>query len=106
MTAFLPANIPSTIQTIEQLVVWGMEILQTNFSEVNCVEFLDENGEPLPRRVIESNTFFYTALNPGEHRHSARISVKVRAEYKTTGRVWDHVATFGDTPIPVGMKAA
>lgn len=106
MTAFLPANIPGSIQTIEQLTVWCTEILQVNFPNSECIEFLDEDGDPLPRRIVESNTFFYTAPNPAEFRHSARISLKVRPEWKTTGRVYDHIEPIGSTPIPAGMKAA
>lgn len=104
MTQFLPTQIPETITTVEQLVVWGMEILQYNYPNELAIEFLDEAGEPIDRRVVEAGIFFYTAPFPPEYRHSSRLTVPVNKDFKTTGHTWDHVEPIGNLPIPVGMK--
>lgn len=105
MTAFTATQIPVTIRSVEQLVVWGMEILQHNYPSLEVVEFLDDNGDPVSRRAVESNKFFYTAPNPAQWRHSSRLSVPVSNQHQVSGHIWNHVKEFGDLPIPAGMAA-
>lgn len=104
MTKFLPADIPASITTVEQLAVWCAEVLQNLYPNTLVIEFLDEAGEPIDRRAIEAGLFFYTAAFPPEWRHSSRLSVTVAKDFQATGRIWDHVGILGDSPIPTGMR--
>lgn len=104
MTRFLRTDIPETIVDVEQLIVWGMKILQYNYPETTYTEFVDDDGEPLPRRAVEANEFFYTAVKPGQWRHSARISLELAPEHNVSGKIWDHVQPLGQKAIPAGMK--
>lgn len=97
-------DIPSNIQTVEALTVWCMEVLQNAYPEAETIEFLDENGDPLPRRTVEANKFFYTAVTPGVWRHSSRVSIEIDKAHQVSGHVWDHAKPIGNAAIPAGMK--
>jgi len=104
MTAFAPTDIPANIQTIEKLAVWCAEILQYLYPNAMVTEFLDEDGEPVKQRMIQSNKFFYDGVDPAEWRHNSRLSLQITSQHQVTGRVYNHVLDVGQLPIPAEMK--
>lgn len=106
MTSFSKAQIPDSITTTEALAVWVAEIHQYLYPNTFCVEYLDNDNLPIKRRVIESNQFYFTAPNPAEWRHASRHSIKLKPQFKTRGRVWEHAEEIGEEEIPFSMTQA
>lgn len=106
MTPFNKNQIPASITTTEALAVWLAEIHQYNYPEILCVEYLDNDNLPIRRRVVEANQFYFTAPQPAEWRYASRQSIKLKPQFKTSGRVWDHVEVIGNEEIPYAMTAA
>lgn len=105
MTLFLTTDIPDEIQTIEQLLVWGSEILQYLYPNTQVTDSIDSNGDPQKSRVIESNKFFFTATETGVWRHAARHLIDLDNNHLATGRLWNHAKSLGNGVIPVEMKS-
>ena len=106
MTNFLKTEIPDEIQTIEQLSVWCTEILQYLYPDMQVPDGFNEDGTISKARVIESNKFFFTVTDAGVWRHAARHFLELNKNHLSGGRIWQHVRSLGDEPIPAGMKKA
>lgn len=105
MTRFLPSEIPEQIQTIEQLMIWGNEILQNLYPNQTVVAQIDpQTGEDIKVRQVEANKFYYTAPEIPEWRYTARQEIKLHSDHQRYGRLWDHALSFGDLAIPQQMK--
>lgn len=104
MTRFLTSEIPESIQTIEQLIIWCGEILQNLNPNLTCVETLDQNGNEIKVRRIEANKFYYTAPQVPTWRYLTRIEVDISSNHQVFGRLWDHAIILSDLPIPQQMK--
>lgn len=104
MTQFTPSMIPSSIVTTEALAVWLAEIHSYLYPNAESIEFVDQNGEQVARRLIESNKFLITAVEPAEWRHLSRLSVRLRPEHQVQGRLWEHVQILGDLAVPLSMR--
>lgn len=104
MTRFLPEQIPVGIQTIEQLIVWGGEILQNGYPDQTVIINLDEDGNEVKARDVEASKFYWTAPDPAEWRYSARFEIKLSPNHQVYGRIWDHAQPLGNFDIPAQMK--
>jgi hypothetical protein len=95
MTAFVPANIPSRITTIEALNVWTSEILRT----YNPVESIRETE--LIKTPIASNV--QVPMADGQVRNISRLNIPLNPLYGSNGRkIWENttelsVVTLGTT---------
>ncbi len=105
MTDFALTDIPPNVRTVEKLAVWCAEVLQNLYPNATVVDFLDENGEPVQSRAIQSNKFFYDAVAPAEWRHASRMALRITNQHQVSGNVYNHVIDLGQLPIPAGMKA-
>lgn len=103
MTAFTPADLPPTINSVEKLAVWAAEVLQNLYPNLTTVEFLNESGTPQNSRVVESCKFFLTAPNPPEWRHLSRFSFRLSPNHQVEGKIWEHIQDLGTSAIPTGM---
>lgn len=104
MTLFRRELIPDEIQTLEQLMIWGGEILQNAYPDVTVVTNLDENANEIKARAVEASKFYWTAPDPAEWRYSARFEIKLSANHQIYGRIWEHALPIGNATIPLQMR--
>lgn len=98
-------EIPPSVTTLEQLISWGIETAQYLYPDLTSTETLDDNGDPVKFRCVESHKLFITATATGVRRHIGRISLEIKPEYAISGKVWNHVKVLGDATIPVAATA-
>jgi len=104
MTPLTKEDIPATVNSVEKLAVWCAEVLQNLYPDVKYNEFTDDDDNPVSRRCIEANKFFYIAIDPGQWRHSSRLSVRLSNQHQIRGKIWEHALSLGETEIPSGMR--
>jgi hypothetical protein len=105
MTVLQKAWIPNDIDSVEKLIVWGLEILQYRYPNVLYTDSLDQNGEDLNLRVVEGNNFFLTASTTPEYRYLGRVAVKISPDYKLYGKIWNHAIAFDNPASPQSVPA-
>ena len=103
MTLFSASDIPASIKTYEQLMVWNASVLAYLHPEMTQIEALDVNGNPIEVRAITGNSFFNTATAPSQWLFIGRISAEVLADH-VAGPTWNYVKSFGDATVPVFFK--
>lgn len=104
MTALAKTDIPATIDSVEKLAVWCLEVLQHLYPNTVVVELLDDNGKPVQSRVIESTKFYLTAPATPHWRHIGRSSIQLAAAHQVSGKIWQHAQDLGNLAIPAGMR--
>lgn len=100
MTKLEKAWIPNDIDSVEKLIVWGMEILQYKYPETTYIDSLDQNGEDLDLRVAEGNPFFLTAPSPAEYRYLSRSAIKLSPDHKLYGKLYQHALPIDNPANP------
>ena len=104
MTDFSRDMIPGDCDSLEKLSVWVAECFAYLYPETYCFEFLDENNEPYPRTVVECSSFYFTALKPGQYRHTYRHSIELSPDFRFGGQVHKYAKPLGNLAIPGRMK--
>lgn len=104
MTLFTRNDIPDDCQLVEQVVVWGMQILQFNYPDLTFTAALDDNGDPVKIRNIEANDYYYTAPSPAQWAYAGRILVPLNPAFQVEGKTYKHAKSFGDAPIPPQLR--
>lgn len=103
MTTLNQAWIPADIDTVEKLYVWCSEILQYSYPNLLYTDSLDQNGEELKLRVIESNPFFLTAPEIPEYRCLLRGAVKLSPNHKLGGKLYQFALPFDNPSSPIAV---
>lgn len=106
MTQFSREMLPPNITSVEALIIWCGEVMQKSYPNATAVEFLDDLGNPVERRVVESGRYFYTAADPPEWRYSCRFTIKLGEDHQVSGPAWIHALSVGDKTVPLSMRAA
>lgn len=102
MTAFVAADIPSSIVTVEQLVAWGTRILQRN----NPALLITEVAGSSPELQISSNPFPVLADPSDFHtRLVSRVSFRLASNWDTK-KLWLGVQEFSVTAIPADLRGS
>jgi hypothetical protein len=104
MTQLIRDQIPLNIGTVEQLIVWGTEVLNNLYTDIKAVEGLDIEGQPVKARVVDVTRFYVDTANDKGWRYVTRFSFPLRKEYQQEGKVWQHIASVGDLPVPPPMR--
>jgi hypothetical protein len=101
MTAFQTSDLPSTINTVEKLVVWGQTVLNNLYPEVTSVEATGK-----AERVAQSGPFEVTAVEPTQWRSIGRTSIPLnRSWQRGVGKMWTHAEDIGSASIPTEFKS-
>lgn len=99
MTAFVIADIPTNIVTIEQLNAWTTMCLAELFPAVDAVE-----GVNAAFRAAQSGVFYIAATN--EYRHVGRTSLKIQNAHLTGAlKSWMYAEQLGTTALTPAMKS-
>ena len=100
MTAInITTDIPSTITTLEQLVVWGGNCLFNLNSNVTAVE-----GDNYSQRACQAGTYYISSTD--KTRHVGRQSIELSADHAVGGlKPWAYALPISDKPLTATMKA-
>lgn len=96
MTAFVPANLPSGVGTVEELVAWGGSVL----AQVNAATQIQTSaGQTEP--VCAVQTFRFPFLTVAPERLIVVAYLPLTAGWRTGGKLWNQgVAEISVTAIP------
>jgi hypothetical protein len=100
MTALnIATDIPSQIDTLEKLMVWGSNCLTNLNSTVVAIE-----GENYSQRASSSSNFYIASVD--KIRHISRQSIEVTADSLIGGpKPWSYALPLSDKPLTAAMKA-
>lgn len=100
MTALnLATDIPSEINTVEQLAVWCGNCLTNLNSNLNAVE-----GENYSQRAAQSGEYYVAPVD--KTRHISRLSIEVSQDHLIGGaKPWKYALPLSDKPLTAAMKA-
>lgn len=100
MTAFVAADLPATINTVEKLHAWSSTVLNHLYPNDTVVEAAGSAN-----RVMTANPFYIVETeNPG-WRYITRASFGLNANWQRTGKVWEHATDLGSSSIPAEFKS-
>lgn len=95
MTAFSPAQLPASVDTVEKLAAWSTAILAELNKDVVATE-----GTNSTQPAATSNVFFVPSGPPQpEHRVIARISILLENDWRS-GPLWENVSNLSNAVIP------
>lgn len=100
MTAFSTGDLPTSITTVEQLLVWASTVLNDLYPSTTVVEAVGQS-----QRVIESGPFYITASDPNTWRLITRSSIALAPQWRRTAKLWQHAQEIGTTAIPSEYKS-
>lgn len=95
MTAINSAQIPNTLQTIEQIHAWSGTILNDLYLSQTAVE---DTGTAA--RVIQQSPFLVTATQSPTWRLVTRSSFVLSSNWRRQGRLWLNVSPLGSSAVP------
>ncbi len=97
MVAFVPANLPSSINTVEKLNAWSANILAMNVGDTRLIEEEGYQATYMATTPI--------AQTPGQGvRMVTRISIPMLPGYSTAaGKLWTQVGEISTAPIPAAF---
>jgi hypothetical protein len=99
MTAFIPANLPASVDTLEKLSVWSSLALQAISPNVFVVE-----GQGYTERVAQANPYYVPS--DLKHRMVSRQSIQMDAAYLAGGqRLWTYALPITATAIPANFTS-
>ena len=94
MTAFTTSQIPSSVNTLEKLVLWATTALQY----INPTT-VSEEGEGFVEKAVSSNTFYVQSAN--RHVFLGRVSIGVSPDRIVGGaKHWTYAQELSQDPIP------
>jgi hypothetical protein len=99
MTAFNKNNIPTSVDTLEKLVVWGGLALHALNKTVTAIE-----GAGSPSRVAQFGV--YTVETNNTNRVILRQSLEINDDYAFDGKpVWENAKDLSTDSIPAEFLA-
>lgn len=100
MTAFTPSDLPTQINTLEEVAAWAVAVLSSLYPS----EFVIE-APRVEEQVATSNPFQILATGVPEWRLISRTSLKLPDNWQGRGRPWELVQEIGTIPIPTEFKS-
>jgi len=101
MTTFTPGNIPSAVNTIEELVAWGM----SGLAEINPnVLVTTSAGTAEPVAQVQTFRFPNQLTNP--ERLICVAYLPLVANWRSQGKIWSNgIAEISTTALPTTFTA-
>lgn len=101
MTALnLSTDIPSSINTVEKLIVWSNALMSELYQETLVVEAVN-----VQERVFQYSPFLVTAVDPSIWRVINRSSIELDKNWRRQGKIWTYAKEVGTIPIPTDFKS-
>lgn len=99
MTAFSPADIPASVNTLEELVVWSATILNELYPDSSVSESIGRSN-----RAVDCAPFYVDAANPPGWYTIGRFTLLMTATWRQSGKPWSQVQEIGQLAIPANYK--
>lgn len=98
MTAFSPANIPSNVDTLEELLVWAGSALAEVNPNVN-IQTTQSQAEP----VVSAQTFRFENQPTDPERFIVVAYLPLNANWRSAGKVWSTgIKEISAAALPAG----
>lgn len=95
MVAFSPSNLPSSVNTVEKLMVWGASILQELHFQMEVQE-----SPGVIEKVAVAQLFPTNVNGAYSHRMACRASVPMSGTYLQGGKIWTYAQDLSNASIP------
>ncbi len=100
MTVFSASDIPPTVDSYEKLAVWLSTVLNDLYPTLTIVE-----GAGAGQRAAQSAPFLISNVDPPTWRCIGRFSIELDANWRSSGKIWEHAKPLGTAAIPAAYKA-
>lgn len=101
MVAFSSADLPSSINTLEKLLIWNTTVLQHLHPTLTSIESTG-NAE----RCAAAAPFFITATDPAVWRFITRNSIALDSNWQRgTAKIWTFARDLSSASIPAEFKS-
>jgi hypothetical protein len=97
MTAFVKADLPADVLTVEQVFAWSLSVLEFNLGSLSYPETIAGNEYYVSNKTGR-------ALD-GTLRRIGRVSLELTADYQTRP-IWKAVKELNTGTIPAAFKIA
>jgi hypothetical protein len=99
VTQFVPANLPSGVGTVEELVAWGISAL----AQMNSGVLLQTTpGQTEP--VSSAQTYRFPFLETNQERLICLAYLPLTADWRTGGKIWNSgIGEISNTALPPGF---
>lgn len=96
MSAFTPANLPSGVGTVEELVAWGVSAL-AQINDNNLVQTAAGQIEP----VVSAQTFRFPFIETNQQRLICIAYLPLTANWRSGGKLWNNgIGEISNLPLP------
>lgn len=98
MTAFVPANIPSSVTTLEELAAWSVSAL----AEINPTASIQTSAGSV-ERTVQAQTFEFRNQTTNPERLILVAYLPLSASWRSSGKYWGNgIAEISTTALPAG----
>lgn len=104
MTDFQPSDLPPAVNTVERVLAWAAEVLSSNYPDVRTTELLDNAGNPIQQRVVQSDRYYVTATSPGSWRLIVRCSLPLNPAFQYNGVIYKNIDPLGNVATNASFK--
>lgn len=100
MVAFSPANLPSSVNTVEKLSVWAASILQELHFQMEIQE-----APGVIEKVAVAQPFPVNLNGAYSHRIACRTSIPISTTYLQGGKIWTYAQDLSNASIPASYTS-
>jgi hypothetical protein len=98
MTAFTPANIPTSVTTLEELAAWSVSAL----AEINPAESIQTSAGAV-ERAAQAQTFEFANQATNPERLILVAYLKLSPAWRSSGKYWGNgILEFSSAALPAG----
>lgn len=98
MTAFVPANIPSSVTTLEELAAWSVSAL----AEINPTSTIQTAAGSI-ERTVQAQTFEFRSQSTNPERLILVAYLPLTASWRSGGKYWGNgIGELSTTALPAG----
>lgn len=100
MTAFIPSDIPASVNTVEEVIVWGATLMNELYPNSTVTESPGRSN-----RSIECAPFYLDSATPAGWYTIGRFVLPMPANWRQSGKPWATITEIGTIAIPAGYKS-
>jgi hypothetical protein len=100
MTAFAPANVPSSIDTLEKLAAWALSAL----AEINPSVTIQTTAGTV-EKAVQTQTFDFRNQATSPERLVVTAFLPLSAGWRSNGKLFGRVTELSSTPLPAAYTS-
>jgi hypothetical protein len=101
MTAFAPANIPSSVTTLEEVAAWAISAL----AEINPAVTIQTSAGSV-ERAVQAQTFEFRNQATNPERLILVAYLPLSASWRSSGKYWGNgIVELSTAPLPSGYTS-